>query len=90
MRSQDASIVSVHSGWNCVPTTRPPRTSCGPLSVRASTSKPSGTLNTSSCHSTHGPATKSPGAPASGSTSYQPISYRSVRVTSPPRAWAIT
>ena len=48
---------------------RPPRINCGPTSVLASTSKPSGTVNTSSCHSIHGPlATSGP------SSSYHPIS----------------
>ena len=53
--SQRRTIVSVASGWNCVARMRPPRMSCGPTSVLASTSKPSGTVNTSSCHSIHGP-----------------------------------
>ena len=39
----------------------------------ARTSNPSGTVNTSSCHSIHGPPATS-GAPASGTGSYQPIS----------------
>ena len=39
----------------------------------ASTSKPSGTVNTSSCHSIHGPAATG-GAPGSSAGSYHPIS----------------
>ena len=50
----------------------PVRINCGPASVRASSSKPSGTVNASSCHSSHGPPAGTSDAVTSRSN--QPIS----------------
>ena len=53
----------------------------------ASTSNPSGAVNTSSCHSIHGPVAT--GAPVIGKSNH-PISGAADRVTAPPRAWERT
>ena len=64
-----------------------PRISCGPTSLRASTSKPAGAVNTSSCHSIHGPAAT--GGPSTATVDPADLRRRR-RLTVPPRAWAST
>src|ERR1019366_1242649 len=59
---------------------------CRDTSVHASGADPGGALNSSSCHTIHGP----PGIRSGSTVSIrsQPISGRAARRTSPPRTWA--